>query len=74
MTPERENYLIEKMREIKEAIPHLASRIILDADFERIEVMYSNRVPMTEQDVQKIKSLSFVKNVRPNLLDCVIDV
>ncbi len=74
MTPERENDLIRMMQKIKEVVPHLASRTILDADFERIEIMYSNRVPITEGDIEKIKSLSFVKNVRENMLDHIVEV
>lgn len=74
MTMERENYLIEKMREIKKVVPHLASRTILEADFNRLVIMYSNRIPTTEQDIEKIKSLSFVKSVRLSMLDCIIDL
>ena len=74
MTLERENYLIEKMRELKAAVPRLKSRIVLNADFQRIEIMYSNRVPLTLEEMAIIKSLPFVKSVYENMLDYIVEV
>lgn len=67
--------IFEQMREIKNVVPKLAERIIYEKDFERILIMYSNRIPVTQDDIDKIETLDFVHRVRQSTssLDYIIE-